>query len=51
MKLAIALAVAFFVFYKWMGMVGNPHVVETTFGLGISLIVFLMVLWMLRKRG
>jgi len=49
MKLAVALAVAFFVFYKWMGMVGNPHVVETTFGLGISAVVFLGLLWMMRK--
>lgn len=51
MKLAVAILVAFFVFYKWIGMVGNPHVVETAFGLGISALAFFFVLWVLRKRG
>lgn len=50
MKLAIALAAGFFVFYKWMGMVGNPHVVETVLGLFFATVAMLGILWILRKR-
>jgi hypothetical protein len=39
----LGMAAAFAVFYFWIRMVGNPHVVETVIGLVLALIVGIWV--------
>lgn len=47
----IGAVVAFAVFFGWMSLVGNPHVVETVIGLAFALVAGAFVYWKLRKFG
>lgn len=47
--LVIGIAVGAGVCLFWMTLVGNPHVAETFFGLGLSVIIGALVFWNLRK--
>ena len=48
MKSAISAIAAAGVFYGWMSMVGNPHVIETSIGIALALVTWLFVYIKLR---
>lgn len=48
MRSTLAIAAAFAVFYGWIRIVGNPHVVETVIGLILAAITFGFILYKTR---